>query len=107
MPRELPAEVSGYVSRGEIPVSILLKRDEGTLHLLHRSDVWRQIQAFVPKCSSAFDSNKTLMQTAYYRQARDDHMKEFINITKAFPHICIIGPGNEQRWQTLDFDKNV
>ena len=78
MPPKMPAEVSGYVSRGEIPISILLKRNEGTLRLLRSSDVWEQIQAFLPRSSSAFDSNKALMQAAYYRQACDDQTKEFI-----------------------------
>ena len=72
----MSADVSGYISDGEITVSTLLNRGEGTLHVLRKSGLWEHIQAFLPKSSSAFDSNKVLMQASY--QALNDRVKEFM-----------------------------
>ena len=72
----MSAEVSGYESEKEIPVSTLLKRDAGSLKLLRRSAVWQHIQAFLPKASSAFDSNKTILEASY--SAYNEQMNKFV-----------------------------
>ena len=72
----MSAEVSGYESEKEIPVSTLLKRDAGSLKLLRRSAVWQHIQAFRPKASSAFDSNKNILEASY--SAYNEQMNKFV-----------------------------
>ena len=76
----MPAEVNGYVALGEIPISTLLKKSEGTLQSLRRSDVWKHVQAFLPQNSSAFDSNKTLMQASYYYQFKNNDQVKAVMI---------------------------
>ena len=77
----MSSEVGGYVCFGEMSVSTLLEKNDGTLQLLRKSDVWKHVQAFLPKSSSAFDSNKTLMLAFYHQVYGDCDMvlKSFVN----------------------------